>query len=300
MTDLVPLTTRQLPAPNGTVMPAPALPPMSLPDKLQMANAMATAGDLIPQCYRGKPGAVLLAWLWAEPRGIDPFTAMQNIYPIQGRPFVSAEMRTDMAAAKGYDFDPIRSDDQACVLRVTYPDGRTKVVAVTMPGVERPDCDLHLVPPAEDVGKANWKSRTSDMLYAAACRLADRRLVRSGAGLLDAAQDYDNIQPDPLEVLAPPKNGAEVLDRMQSAAGADLGPEPPASSAPVGITIDDLMRAAWAAGRIPPRARTEAARAALVTLARDLVGVTVAKADELVADQDQAEELLAKLTPAAQ
>lgn len=219
MTDLVPLTTRQLPAPNGTVMPAPALPPMSLPDKLQMANAMATAGDLIPQCYRGKPGAVLLAWLWAEPRGIDPFTAMQNIYPIQGRPFVSAEMRTDMAAAKGYDFDPIRSDDQACVLRVTYPDGRTKVVAVTMPGVERPDCDLHLVPPAEDVGKANWKSRTSDMLYAAACRLADRRLVRSGAGLLDAAQDYDNIQPDPLDVLT-------------------TTPEPPASTAPEPVTVD--------------------------------------------------------------
>lgn len=219
MTDLVPLTTRQLPT-NGTVMPAPALPPMSLPDKLQMANAMATAGDLIPQCYRGKPGAVLLAWLWAEPRGIDPFTAMQNIYPIQGRPFVSAEMRTDMAAAKGYDFDPIRSDDQACVLRVTYPDGRTKVVAVTMPGVDRPDCDLHLVPPAEDVGKSNWKNRTSDMLYAAACRLADRRLVRSGAGLLDAAQDYDNIQPDPLDVLAP------------------ATPEPPASTAPEPVTVD--------------------------------------------------------------
>jgi len=77
-------------------------------------------------------------------------------------------------------------------------------------------------------------------------------------------------------------------------------PEPPASTAPDAVTVDDLMVAARAANRLDPKAGLGTARKHLVALAHELVGVKVAHPDELVADQAVAEELLAKLTPAAE
>ena len=76
-------------------------------------------------------------------------------------------------------------------------------------------------------------------------------------------------------------------------------PEPPASSAPAAVTVDDLARAAMASGRIDAKTGLGTQRKQLVALAAELVGVTVEHADELVADQAVAEELLAKLSTAA-
>jgi len=77
-------------------------------------------------------------------------------------------------------------------------------------------------------------------------------------------------------------------------------PEPPASTAPDGITVDDLLAALVAAGRVAPKAAKGSQIVALVAHAAELVGVKVDHPDELVADQAVAEELLAKLTPAAE
>ena len=54
------------------------------------------------------------------------------------------------------------------------------------------------------------------------------------------------------------------------------------------------------AGHVQTNTGLGTARKRLVALAHELVGVTVEHADELVADQAVAEELLAKLTPAAE
>ncbi len=79
----------------------------------------------------------------------------------------------------------------------------------------------------------------------------------------------------------------------------DDDPEPPASTAPEAVTVDQLLAAVQASGRVPAKAKAEAVVAALVAAAAELVGVHVFLPDELVADQAVAEELLAKLTPAA-
>lgn len=197
------LVSRQ--ASNGITPAHPARPaerPFS--EAMEVCNAIAGAGDLIPTCYRGKPGAVLLAKMWADRHlAGDVFTALQHIYPIQGRPYVSAEMRVELASAKGYDIQATLSDEQRCVLRVTDPQGRATTVAAIMPGVDSPGpADITVRPAADDLKKDNWKNRPGDMLYALGCRVADRRLVRSGAALLDVAQDYAE-EPDVLDVLAP-------------------------------------------------------------------------------------------------
>lgn len=220
------LVSRQ--AGNGIAPAHPARPaerPFS--EAMEVCNAIAGAGDLIPTCYRGKPGAVLLAKMWADRHlAGDVFTALQHIYPIQGRPYVSAEMRVELATAKGYDVHAVESNERWCHLEITDPRGRVRAVLAIMPGVDPPvAADITVRPAADDVRKDNWKNRPGDMLYALGCRVADRRLVRSGAALLDVAQDYAD-EPDVLDVLAPQ---AEPEPAAEDVADAELVEDDPAA-----------------------------------------------------------------------
>jgi hypothetical protein len=73
----------------------------------------------------------------------------------------------------------------------------------------------------------------------------------------------------------------------------------PDQPAPEPITVAQLCDALRASGRVPPKCPNGKARAELLAAAAQLVGVKVGLADQLVADQAVAEELLAKLTTAA-
>jgi len=92
---------------------------------------------------------------------------------------------------------------------------------------------------------------------------------------------------DPDAVFDTPPPGATATD-------------PPTSTDPDPITVGQLVKAAQAAGRIDGRLSVDKGRAPLLDVAIELLGATYGVADDLVADQQVAEELLAKLTPAAE
>lgn len=233
-TDLLPATLTSRQAPAGVVMPA-AAPGPTLPEALQLCNAIAGAGDLLMPCYRGKPGAVLLAYLWAEANGVDVFTALQNIYPISGKAYVGADLRVNMAHSKGYDVRALQSNAELCWLEVTDPKGRMTTVIAHMPSAQQVSAPgvITASPSASDLRKDTWKDRPADMLYALACRVADRRVVRSGAALLDVAQDWGGGEP--LDVLAPAldaEGAAQVTDADSDAPDVDAEGSAPAGAVP--------------------------------------------------------------------
>lgn len=305
MTDNLPVfQSRQ--ATNGVAPHPGQAPAMNLSEVERVCNMIAAGGDMVPRAYQGKPGAVLLTKMWADKNGVDLLTAVQNVYPIQGKPYVAAEMRVELASLKGYDIEVVESTSRRCELEVTTPKGRVHKVVAAVPGQPEEAGCIFVQPAAEDLRKQTWKDRTSDMLYALACRVADRRLVRSGAALIDAAQDYAE-PPDPVSVLTaapepetPPSAPQEpVWEAEEAELVEDVPtPEPPASTAQdpdEPITVDELIEAAKSAGKIPPQVPIGAARKALLTVARDLTGASFGTADDLAADQQAAEELLAKL-----
>lgn len=99
---------------------------------------------------------------------------------------------------------------------------------------------------------------------------------------------------------APGSDPSGSYDQPEGESGATPAtPEPPASTAPDAVTVDQLMAAAVAAGRVTATAKGSRI-AQLVAAAAELVGVNVDHPEGLVADQAVAEELLAKLTPAAE
>lgn len=193
MTDLVPapLVSRQ-----ALARPAPAPPPLTtnLSEVERVCNMIASGGEMVPVAYRGKPGAVLLAKLWGDANGVDLFTALQNISPIEGRPYVAAEMRVALAVAKGFEFRTTRATRESCTVEVWR--GTERLGTVTARFSDQP----RKLKTAKGYDTP-WATHPDDMLFAEACRKADRRHVRTAAALLDAGQDYDPA-PDPLMVLA--------------------------------------------------------------------------------------------------
>jgi hypothetical protein len=285
MTDLVPapLVSRQ--ATNHAPPPAPLA--ANLSEVERVCNMIAAGGEMVPPAYRGKPGAVLLAKLWGDANGVDLFTAIQNISPIEGKPYVAAEMRVALAVAKGFEFRTIEATREVCTLEVWR--GPEKLGTVTARIGDQP----RKLKTAKGYDTP-WATHPDDMLFAEACRKADRRHVRTAAALLDAGQDYDPA-PDPLMVLArqaplPPPDDEPPL------AGDELTVEPepwddPPPTAAVAEALDDrvteadLLAAAELAGLKPPRVK-------LLKHAQTHLGWSGGTLEDIVADQDVAHRLL--------
>jgi hypothetical protein len=96
--------------------------------------------------------------------------------------------------------------------------------------------------------------------------------------------------------------GAEPVAAAPDDLDGGLGAPPEESGATPAdpIAIGQLVKAAQAAGRIDGRLSVEKGRTPLLGVAAELLGSTYGAAEDLVRDQQVAEELLAKLTPAAE
>ena len=68
-------------------MDAGKLLPQNLTEALEVARALAHSG-MVPDCYSGKPGAVLAAVQMGAELGLSPMASLRNIAVINGRPSV--------------------------------------------------------------------------------------------------------------------------------------------------------------------------------------------------------------------
>lgn len=280
MTDLVPatLTSRQ-----AVALPPQHAPAMTLSEVERVCNMIAAGGEMVPPAYRGKPGAVLLAKLWADAHGVDLFTAVQNISPIEGKPYVAAEMRVAMAVAKGFEFRVIESTREVCTLRVIRGDQMLGEVTCSISDSPRRMTYSNGKP-------TPWASHPDDMLFAEACRKADRRFVKTAAALLDRSQDYDDYgaTADAAAVLAATTPaGDDVLAGDDEPTDAEIVADtvPDDHDTDEAVTVDDLLAAAQIGNVARPRS-------ALLKHAQTALGWSGGTLDDLVADQHVASLLL--------
>lgn len=195
-----------------------------LPDVLQLCNAVAAAGEMLPRAYQGKPGAVLLAKMWADQHGVDLFTAIQNIDIIDGKPWVKTQMRIELAVNKGFEFRVTESSVERCTVEV-WRHGKRVGDPITACFDDRP---RRLK--TNKGAPTPWALHPDDMLFAEACRKADRRYVRTAAGMIDAEQDYQSDDDsDPVDVIhsvdvdeAPVESPPVAADQPQVMDGGEL------------------------------------------------------------------------------
>jgi hypothetical protein len=279
-------------------VPAQAMPGagMGLPERIQLANALSKAGPMLPKCYQGNPGAIMLLMSWAEQHGKDLLTAAQGIsVNDQGQLIVSAEMRVELANDRGYDIVDITPDDKRrteCTVQVTGPGlppgGRC--LTVRMEDVHESVRSL-----TTKNGKPTpWATAPADMLLRTAQRQADKRFCRSAAAVIDQEDWIEPERDDVVDVLASEPESALDEPPAETTPTPEPEPETPAAAEP-DAEVDDLTAP-------PPEPVTKeqlrkAGKVAdLLRAASEIKGQSVAVVDDIVEDQTLARLVLERIS----
>lgn len=223
-------------------------------ERLHVCEMLANAGNVLPVCYRNKPGAVMVVWSFAEKYGLDLLTATNGIYvDNNGKTIISAELRIEVAQSMGYEFDDITPDDkrrETCTIQVTRPDRSVRTLTVNM-------TDVHEEVRADKTSNQKWSTwakNPEDMLWRTAQRRAEKRFCRGGLSVIGAhLDDYG----DPVDTAMVP---AEQPSRAAQPAPTPAPPPPvddaPPADAPAGdaapaetVTAKDLEAEIVAAGQ---------------------------------------------------
>ena len=76
------------------------LGPRDFEEAMRQAEYLA-ASEMVPKCYRGKPGDCLIAIQWGGEIGLKPLQAMQSIAPVNGKPSLYGDAGKAMLLAHG-------------------------------------------------------------------------------------------------------------------------------------------------------------------------------------------------------
>lgn len=222
---------------------SPRLPIQSQDAQIERAKLYASATGFVPAAFANKPGACLLAMDWAAKNGLDDLTALQGLHVIDGKPSVSAALRVELATRGGFEFRVLVTNDQECSLDVyDHRSGTERKLTLDEPiTVLITQIPPYRFNPTKNGKESNWVLYPADMLFAGACRIADRRYVKTSAALIDARQDYDDID-DQLDIAAVQTTVAtpvetDLATTNEAADGAGTpSPAPAASPDPGGQT----------------------------------------------------------------
>lgn len=203
---------------------------------LQLASAAETlvtpliGSAFIPASFRtqgrdqaveraNSTGAVLLGLSL----GIDPLTALQQIYIVHGRPGMYAKIKVALAQAHGHDvwdeeYGPERVT--VCGHRKGWPDDRVVRVTMTMDDARRAGWDKT---------NDNYRKTPADMLWA---RAAGRVVDRIASDVLHGIASIEDLQdaPEPTPVTS-----RVTVDDLPAAPARAITPAAPA---PVVVETD--------------------------------------------------------------
>lgn len=201
--------------------PAPVPTRSELGDQLAYATAIGDSRDALPDSYRKNPGAILLAREWANSRGLDLLTAIQNVNFFKGKPIVDASMQRALAERAGYRI--IVSDTSPQAATVTVIDQNGVVLGTDTYGIEEAKL-------AGLTGKDTWRKYPTEMLVAAATR---RALRWHAPSVLLGVYDRDELDDDgriSVDLAAPPQFEPEPepdeIIEPEIVEEAEPGPEP--------------------------------------------------------------------------
>lgn len=234
-------------------------------------------GDLLPVAYRKKPANVLIAIGLARALRIEPTQALYEVYVVNGRPSVSANLMAALVRRAGHrlrvDGDAttctatlIRSDDPEAPFTATWTLDQARLAGLA--------------------GKDTWKQYPAAMLRARA--IAD--VVRQGASEAVLGMQYAREELQDVTVV-------DVADSPRISAADFLTPAPhveddPPVEAPVveeqvetGEAISDRQRralfAAFAAAGFTSDARSDEGRAQRLEYLSRVTGRAVDSTNDL-------------------
>ena len=173
---------------------------------LELASAFAAA-KMVPEQYKNSKGDCYIAIKLAQRFGMDPWSVMQEMYIIQGKPMMSGKLAT-----------AILNNSLAEPLRPTYA-GEGDERTITLTG--RPEGDpapLSVTAKVKDAKTANeqWKKNPDQMLMYFAARAWGRRYTPDI--LLGIVFDDEEIMPvtagPRTPIAAPTQAKPDIIDEL--------------------------------------------------------------------------------------
>lgn len=125
---------RPAPAPKPSVKvggPIAALAPQSVDEAFRLADALAKAGDMIPQAFRNEPMKIMAAIAKGMEVGLAPMQALASIAVINGRPTVWGDAIPALVQRAGHHLDVEyegEGDRLVAVATLTRGDSGRKIV----------------------------------------------------------------------------------------------------------------------------------------------------------------------------
>lgn len=189
MTEIVPFHP---PAPSGTSLEL-------APEAWKLACRVAGT-EFVPKGLRGKPEAVLACILAGHEAGLSPMTSLRQIYVVEGRPAMAAELMRALVLRAGHElWTEESSSSRAIVCGQRAGSAREFRVAWTIDDAKR----------ANLLGKDNWKKYPRAMLLARAttelCRMIFPDVLAGISHSIEEIADGGVEDVGPLEHLGAPE-----------------------------------------------------------------------------------------------
>lgn len=190
--------------------------PLSIPEAMQFAEAVAKADGMIPRAYVGNPGKILACVLAGQELGVGPMASLRAFHIVEGKPCAAADFWVARLRAAGYRLDWLSREAECVSLRLTAPDGSS--IVETWDKAKAVAAKLWN-------GKDNWQKYPTAMLSARCITSAGRALageVMFGCYEMDEADELAGRRPPQPEQAAPPPAPTTAAERIAAAVGGTV------------------------------------------------------------------------------
>lgn len=169
-------------APHGTIIHQTA---SDLSDALRIGNAIAGT-SFAPTAFRGKGEECAVAILYGQTIGLDPMTAIQQVFVIGGKPALYARAMVAIALAAGHEIWT-EEESEGRVTVAGKRRGTDRITTVTW--------TTEMATRAGYTNNAKYKTDPRSMLYARASGDVARRIAPDA--LLGLAYNAEELELDP-------------------------------------------------------------------------------------------------------
>lgn len=205
--------------------PLAALVPQNIEEAFRLSQALASAGDMVPKHFQGKPQEIMAAVMRGAEIGLMPMQALSNIAVINGRASIWGDALPALMQRAGHHLDCVIEgvgDDRMAVATLTRGDNG-KVIARQFSVADAKKASLW--------GKAGpWQSYPDRMLQMRARSYAARD---GAADALMGLQVAEEMQDAPRMKDVTPKEGPNLAQLIQKSGQRLQDIAPQAATPPV-------------------------------------------------------------------
>jgi hypothetical protein len=204
---------------------------------MAIADRLA-ASRIVPVAYQGRPDNIVAAVMMGRELGIGPMQSLKDISVIDDKPALAASLLLGLLKKNGVVILESGVDDELAFIKARRSDtGEVQTVEWTYAEAEKVTDKKGRVL----ADKANWRNYRNDMLWARCVGRLARRLgpdLVAGMGYTaEEVADFDDdwgseygsyktpVYKQDAPENVPPRNAAEVLQRLSALVGADEATE---------------------------------------------------------------------------